>query len=872
MDSATQSPDRKTVPGLGIAQPGSVELVRQASIRVLIEDAAPMGEAAEYHDNSPEGKDKSSPHSSPSEACTPADTIRNSVHYAWDRAALGIRDELDGDVISLDSLQMHDEAEEDQPRQFGPGPGHAPRTEFGGAGLDDVTTDQTPLRGKKKAPKHVRIQRLSWTSIWLIILAVYSTIMSGIWLLVAIIEPRWGSTISTNGPIQLSTANLLTAIFAKTIEISFVTLVMAFVGQVLTRRAIASHEGMTMAEVTMRNWIAQPGSIFTNLGAVRYVGRSLLGVMALVATIVVMFYTTASDTMVRPKLRFGQWKKTDLNSTVWASYANPTYVQNICATPIPLEMDPLHAGESCLAIQYSGDSFSDFMDFLSTWHDTSSASLDQARRPQTKSMLWNNVTMVGTWIETQHSNVTQNFENHSRVVNNASLAMPHAGVYRAATNKTLNGILQPSDLDGVGSYNISASVVSPSVNVMCVNMDADELAPLVYTAWPNANSSSTAVANQTKGWDGWEGDVPGPTEWTNTTVVDDLFHWGTETNRLAPMFEMFPADYNTVANITGGGTAADSIYVLGKSPNMANYTLCALRSWLAVQCSTQFNVSGTSSMAMSAACSQNIAYYPANATLFTANPDAYVHTMKPEEDFSTSNADWRNMAQGWSLGIGLNGGVNNNNAAVGRILMELALTAPQANATTPSLAEALAALAANTLVTGAVNTPFIHYYAYTDTLLDAPEMVSFRARVRTQEYASWHTEPWQGIFYVILVAAFVLNVLCLVYLCSLGLVQDFLEPTSLFALATAQGGRSQEQVGSPEPDLFEKGTKKKRSTQMGTPYLLNYREDGGHFFFEQAADGEKGTPRLATGLDVERDQVSKRKSFGMSFDSMRRLP
>lgn len=246
---------------------------------------------------------------------------------------------------------MHDDGE-DEPQNFANLT--TPRVQFGRAGLEDVTTDQTPLRGKKKAPKHVRIQRLSWTSVWLIILALYSTIMSAIWLLVAIIQPRWGNTISTNGPIPLATANLLTAIFAKTIEMSFVTLAMAFVGQVLTRRAIASHEGMTMAEVTMRTWIAQPGAIFTNLGAVRHVGHSMLGVMALVATIVVMFYTTASDTMVRPKLQFGQWRETHLNGTVWSSYANPTYVEQICTTPVGVDMD-WDAQESCLAIQYSGD-------------------------------------------------------------------------------------------------------------------------------------------------------------------------------------------------------------------------------------------------------------------------------------------------------------------------------------------------------------------------------------------------------------------------------------------------------------------------------------------------------------------------------------
>lgn len=246
---------------------------------------------------------------------------------------------------------MQDEGvgeEEDGPRKFGASPA-TPRVQF------DGVTDQTPLRGKKKPPKHVRIQRRSWVSIWLLIMSLYSTIMSGIWLFVAVVQPRWGSTISTNGPIPLNTANLLTAIFAKTIEMSFATLAVAFVGQVLTRRAIATHEGMTMAEVTMRTWIAQPGAIFTNLGAAKHVGHTLLGIMVLIATMVVMLYTTASDTMVRPKLHFSDWVHKDLNSTIRSPYASPLYIESLCTTPIGPDVDAGDAAYTCSAIQYSGD-------------------------------------------------------------------------------------------------------------------------------------------------------------------------------------------------------------------------------------------------------------------------------------------------------------------------------------------------------------------------------------------------------------------------------------------------------------------------------------------------------------------------------------
>lgn len=57
-------------------------------------------------------------------------------------------------------------------------------------------------------------------------------------------------------------------------------------------------------------------------------------------------------------------------------------------------------------------------------------------------MLYDNVTMVGTWIETQFSDVQQNSATYGRVVNNVSLAMPHPGKHiRTGLQKTMAGFL-----------------------------------------------------------------------------------------------------------------------------------------------------------------------------------------------------------------------------------------------------------------------------------------------------------------------------------------------------------------------------------------------------------------------------------------------
>lgn len=77
--------------------------------------------------------------------------------------------------------------------------------------------------------------------------------------------------------------------------------------------------------------------------------------MTLAATIVVIFYTTASDTMVAPKLQFSKWKDHGLKSYVKASYANSQYIEATCATPISVAMDELAATESCLDVQNAGN-------------------------------------------------------------------------------------------------------------------------------------------------------------------------------------------------------------------------------------------------------------------------------------------------------------------------------------------------------------------------------------------------------------------------------------------------------------------------------------------------------------------------------------
>lgn len=397
--------------------------------------------------------------------------------------------------------------------------------------------------------RDVRLHRTSWLYIILIILSVYSTVLSGLWFIVSIYQPRYGRGISSRNDshaIAPSTASLVTALFAKTTELSFVTVFVAFLGQVLTRRAfIKGSQGMTIAEMTMRNWVIQPGCLFTHWDSIPYAAGTLLGTLTLLATLSGIFYTTASDAMVTPKLIFGQWEYQELRGLVRTSYSNPFFVQDMCATPINKTIDKVNSAPSCLDVYYSGQSYRNLLAFMGTWEqlDKNGTSLrsttNMKGRPVGTALLYDNTTLYSSWIESVFSDPEKQFSASKRIINNVTLAMPHPGIYAAATDP-VNGILQPNDLSGVGEYQIQASVASPSINVLCANIGEAELAPLIYTTWPDAQVGYTNVPGQEIGVADWQEDVPvaSSDEWLNGTAVDDVFLWGKKYGRRPPVFQM----------------------------------------------------------------------------------------------------------------------------------------------------------------------------------------------------------------------------------------------------------------------------------------------------------------------------------------------
>ncbi|KAF4995356.1 hypothetical protein FGRMN_5140 [Fusarium graminum] len=731
--------------------------------------------------------------------------------------------------------------------------------------IDDDYDDEIFYKKFAEPPKgcstdrDIHQPRSSWLSITIYVLSVYSTVGSGIWLVTAILQPRWGHKIASGASLSPSTATTLAALLAKTIEMSFVTVFVSCLGQVLTRRAfIRKAHGMSLAEMTMRNWVIQPGSLITHFETLPSSSLTLLGMLSLTATLAASFYTTASDAMVSPKLKSGSWELTELTGYVRASYANAAYVREDCPGLFN-ETEDIHAAESCMNVQFSGQSYRNLLNYMSTWTDINrngtEISSNLKKRPGGTTLLHDNTTMHGSWIETDHGDVAAQFEKMGRIINNVTLALPHPGVYAASTLKE-NGILQPNDLAGVGEYTVRAGVVSPSVNVLCVDVSKKELAPLVYTQWPHAKINDTDVPGQKKGWAGWTGEVPQPLDkkekayYLNRTDIDDVFRWGPKYDRRPPVFQMYPFDYNLLTNATV--YAADSIYTLGKSAENKNYTLCQLRSWVSPNCSTEFNISGTAGAVMKAHCEDD------------GDKNAYRRSFPANQGWSSPSLDWKWLADQWRLSMDLNGGAVNNNASNARILTQLALHEPKMPASHPSMAEALAVYSSSLIMISAIGTPFRHYWdqdpdKYPTNVLPAPGFPQiFNASLITQQYTSGHTQSWQNIFYVILVLVFAINLFCLGYfIMRSGLVTDFTEPQNLFSLA----------INSPPSNSFHGscggGPEKKH---LVVPWKVAFAPSANHYFFQDTSTGkEMETPGgLSTGHEFEKPRMNSYKRLSTS--------
>lgn len=310
--------------------------------------------------------------------------------------------------------------------------------------------------------------------------------------------------------------------------------------------------------------------------------------------------------------------------------------------------------------------------------------------------------------------------------------------------------------------------------MLCANLNATELAPIVYTAWHNDTDFDPALWPSVLGF-------YGPGQYLNTTVVDDVFNWGQRYEQQAPVFPKYPMDYNTVLNDTGA-YGREAIYLLGKGgPESAdNYFVCSIKAFQTPYCSTRYNASSAGST-LEAICEDETDKLQYINSLFNAS-----------HGNATISKDWVEMSSLWAESLSLGQGINDANASSSRLLTQLALTSAELSPALPSPAEALAVMAGCTLLLGSQDTAFVEFWNYSAPSITG-QYQHFNASLRAQQYASGGQADYHKGFMVILLSVFVINVVCLVYFLSHGgMVTDFSEPVNLFSLA----------VNSPPSDVM----------------------------------------------------------------------
>ncbi|KAF3204949.1 hypothetical protein TWF106_001354 [Orbilia oligospora] len=611
-----------------------------------------------------------------------------------------------------------------------------------------------------KALERAKVPKFSGLGFMILSLSIFSTLFSLLFFFIAVAKPRYQGYIHANGHLSPTTASLLSAIFAKAIEISFVTVFTSYTGQVLSKRALRKDsKGIRIADLLMKGWVYQPGSLLTTMPGLKYAGRTLLGVVILFVVLCVTFYTTAADSLVSPKLHFSKYGDVKLEGYVTLTYGNSTALASRCPAIISSSLDgPMNGSAlpvsqtTCYRVHNSYQPLRDFTFFTDAWNGyraDQSIPRDQLNRRPVGWTTVGNERYYGAWLEISGSDK----------LNNVTLAMPHGSIVPSVRNVTLNNLVQPEMQSDFGNIDATASVLSPAINVICYKLNQTAV------QWFISNNSSDTRQGLL--------DPEAQRIFNFDPSSSQSLSIPSEGQYLAPSFISLPPPFN-VAIFASAGYTDPSMYILtaANATISPSYTLCAIRSLLTSRCSTNY-LSASGGGNVTTNCSPD-------------NQNSLSHSL-PSTNHETYQSQFKDISTALAYALSLNVA----DAALSRILGIFATSAvPGFNPSLPSVAEALAILYANAIVLSSVGAQFgadekTNSYAGVDPYpYQLPTTESFNARIRTVEYASGVSAGWQASFYVVLAGVMVMNVFCLVYFfVARGLVFDITEIENLFCVA-----------------------------------------------------------------------------------------
>ncbi|OCK94764.1 uncharacterized protein K441DRAFT_677298 [Cenococcum geophilum 1.58] len=644
------------------------------------------------------------------------------------------------------------------------------------SGTRNNTPDHTII-GRTHSPASIASQEKSGplpgrpkSSFWkYLAISLLSTLLSGSYFAIAVWGPVWDSI---RDPFL---AKQVASITAKVIEISFGSICVLFLGQVLTRRSINRNvpRGVSLDQICMRDWIIDPGSMVGDGKVLELGTKSFLGWYVLVAAIATTLYGTASNSLVQPVLRDVSPRHITVTGTVKTSFANEWYIEDASKNPVQPD------ARSFLSILYSSKGSDSYSSYLEQWQDTGenhNGSIEQLERRapsilDRKTLL--QCQLNSSWV--QSINMQDTFDKFGRVVDNVTLALPHPGVLHAARSST-KSIPQPGEFDGgVGRYKLQASVPSPFLNVLCASADRDEIGGLVYQYQVLQNKGSMNVTADLKS-EGSDTYFVNAFDWDKfasvKTPLDGIFDWSENKTRPNTHLHIKRTIWPDVYNNYG----RDSIYLLGNSNiTPKNYFVCSMQAGLLADCSTELAVAGNASV-MTAHCADK-------------NNKMSYHK-RDTSKVDTISLDWVAVGSLAATSVGLNLGELDSTGDNPSFMSRLMLTNASLQPAQPSLAEALGAILMPSLLLAAQGSPFSIPDPPSKNFTTTPGTPeSFPAQLHPALFVSGGDAIYKKLYISVFLSVLLMNLLMLYYLLIQhfrdGLIVDICDPMNLFGLAAS---------------------------------------------------------------------------------------
>ncbi|EPE36919.1 hypothetical protein GLAREA_09082 [Glarea lozoyensis ATCC 20868] len=635
---------------------------------------------------------------------------------------------------------------------------------------------------------HIEWSKTNWRSISNLLLAIYSTSLSALWLFIAVLKPYYGIWIRPGGPIPPSTASTLCALVAKSVEIASVATFVNFLGQTLSRRSLGS-KGITLADMSLRNSIVQPGFLLTRWKDTMYASTTFLGMFSILAAVSVLFFTSASDTLVSPRLSYGLAHPVVLLGNTDSLMGDPVSDHsNRCLSPLRDDVENANADQdACTDIIGRTMLFHDFHNYLNMWALALNSSQQIPSllhdRPRVPSSVVPDMIIHGAWSESPWTNKSSSLKKHGRLINNVTNTMPHVMLHFAAQDK-INQIPQPSGVSGFGEHVINATLPSPTTNVLCVNANATELAPLVYSEFPYADCEHLEELETKYDPISWLNNDGG---FYNETPINSIFEWGKAYNTNAPVFPVWPLDNNVILS-EGKLHSSANRAILMKSLGTEEYTICRIQSYLSTTCSATHVVT-VGSHTLDAECLHGAHSAPTSKvydrqTNDEEKTDDGKHTLDEIVLGTIQNLLFPNYKESPYSPWAVNPSPRNGNSSIARMISQFS-PFDKSNSTqllstmSPSTAEVISVLIADMLIAYTLSTPL----SKDDNLIHG-QYQKFNATLRLQQYASGPMLDWHGMFYTVLAITCLANAFCLCYfMVRMNLVVDFTDSQDAFGVA-----------------------------------------------------------------------------------------